>query len=127
MAATPFTGAIITCYPTNPDINKCARGPTIRFNASDVAGASVTFPDISATTAQYPMPTGGLLIDDIILSAAGVDTKALQFKRDVAATDKILRDAVMVETLSVDKTSRTQGLRGKMLDGGHGYGLIQLA
>lgn len=121
MAATPFTGVLITKLPNG------ARGPSFRFTANDVALADVIFLDLGSTQVNLTVPAGGLVFDDLLLSAAGVDTKALQLRKGVALTDKILRDAAMVETLSVDASSRTQGLRGAFFEPGAQYGLRQIA
>lgn len=122
MVATPFKGTVVTSH----DRAGNRPGPTLRFSASDVANALVTFDDIGGTPSFFTPPPKGLYIQDILLSAAGVDTKALVWTKGTVTTDKVLRDAALVETLSVDAKSRCQGQKGAFLEGGVQYGLKQL-
>lgn len=120
MAATPFKGAVVT-----EEMNG-KPGPSYAFSASDVAAAFVTFDDLPGTPSFFRLDRP-LRIKDILLSAAGVDTKRLVVTRGTETTTKVLRDAAMVETLSVTAQSRCQGLYDKVLAPGIEYGFKQLA
>jgi len=131
MAATPYKGILLTrignrSVPSS-QVERLPKGPSFRFSASDVANAQVTFDDLPGTPSTIPVPLSGLIWEDILLSAAGVDTKSLQVTKGTSQTDKILRGAAMVETLSVSPDSRNQGMRGLALEPGALYGLRQLA
>lgn len=121
MAATPFKGTIQSSDARG------APGPSFRFSASDVANAFVTFDDIPGTPSFVQFP-GGLFLEDITVSASGVDTKALVITRGTAQTDKIIRDAPLVETLSgMNGKSRLGALYRQPLQALVQYGLKQLA
>lgn len=121
MAATPFKGVVETMKANG------APGPAFRFSASDVANAYVTFDDIPGAPSYLQLP-GGLRLADIKISAAGVDTKAIVITRGTSTTDNIIRDAVLVETLSgMSPQARLGRLYGAPLQPGVQYGFKQLA
>lgn len=121
MAATPFKGTV-------QSIDGAGRpGPSFRFSGSDVANAFVTFDDLPGTPSFIQFPPG-LRLGDITVSAAGVDTKAFAITRGTATTDKIIRHAPLVETLSgMTAQSRLGALYGSALAPGLQYGLKQVA
>lgn len=121
MAQTPFKGTLV--------MRPAVGGPNVnlRFSASDVANALATFDDLgAATNFSVPVSSGGYVVEDIILSAAGVDTTQLQIRKQTADTTIILRDSLLAST-TVEAGTRTQGLRGMVFGAGSQYGLKQLA
>lgn len=120
MAAVPFKGIIETMDAAGN------AGPAYRFSASDVANAFCTFDDLPGTP-SFVQFGPGLRLAGIKLSATGTDTKALQITRGVAATERIIRQAPLVETLAIDDRQRLGQAYGAQLVPGAQYGLKQLA
>lgn len=121
MAATPFKGSLV-CEEV-----KTGNVVNLRFSASDVANAFVTWDDLnSIAQLTVPLGSGGYRIRDITLSAAGVDTTQLQVRKQTTDTPSIVRDSLLANT-TTDAETRAQGLRGKVLQESSYYFLRQLA
>jgi hypothetical protein len=121
MTATPFKGTLVAhTRRGNVPVN-------MRFSASDVANALVTWDDLNAIAQlTIPMASGGYVVDDLNLSAAGVDTTQIQVRKGTADTPSIVRDSLLANA-TTDAVSRCQGLRGRVLEPGATYFLKQLA
>lgn len=119
MAATPFTITVVL-KPRN-------RGPpiTLTGTCSDVANALVTWAE-TGTTSTFVVPawTGGVDVDDIQGSAAGVDTTRLQFVVDTVDKPIRLRSALLAN-LTTSKESRVP--RGVALGPTAAFQMRQLA
>jgi acyl transferase domain-containing protein len=129
MAATPYTGIIVT-KPLNPNYES-GRPIVLRIAGSDVNNALWTFPDDgSATGYTIPVGTGGLRVVDIKITAKGVDTSAVQLKKGSAPTTQVMSGDLLASN-AVDSVTRGQGLVGTdaapvVLEPGAKYGFIQL-
>lgn len=118
MAATPFK-ASLTLRP--------ARGGPPRIvslSASDVADAFMTEDETGLTYVNVPNSTGGYIIDDFQLSAAGVDTTRLRLVVDGVDTQVTFRDSFLADT-SVAPANRVP--RGLGIGAGKQIQLKQLA
>lgn len=113
-----FKGTLDTMLPSG------AAGPSLRFSASDVAAAAVTWDDLPGTPSFFMGK--GYRLADLTVSAVGGAVVALQFRRGTADTDKIIRIGKLLETLAgMDGKSRLGQLYGARLDANVEYALIQ--
>lgn len=122
MAAVPFKGNLVL-RPRNggPPVN-------LRFSASDVSNAFVTFDDLNAKAdLVVPADSGGYVIDDVLIRGAGfgTDTTQLQVRRGTQDTTLILANALL-NNFTTDKESRTQGARGALLQPNVTYFIRQI-
>lgn len=118
MAATPFKGTL-------SGVNRKGEPVDIRYSFSDVANVLGTLDDYAAV-AGYVVPQSGFRIVDFTLTAAGVDTTNLQFRKNTTDLPTILRGAKLAN-LTTDVASRIGMLRGKPLEPGATYFIKQLA
>lgn len=106
MVATPFDITVI--------LRRLADGSTIVLtgDCTDVANALVTWKETGdLSTYQVPGNSGGVEIDDIQGSAAGVDTTRIQLIVDTVDKPIRLRSGVLAN-LTTSKESRVpRGLR----------------
>lgn len=121
MAAEPYTGTIRT---------RTAQGKpnSFRFEADDVAGNPVTFPDLG-DRASIVVPQGGLQIVDMTLRPNasgnfGTDTDTLQLRKGVSDLPIFLDNDLLGDT-STDRATRLQDLLGQWLEPGQEYTLLQ--
>ncbi len=119
MTATPFAGTVraykvpVAGYANGKPVPMLGRdGKVVKsepydlnFTASDVAGAMVIFTDIGAAVTQVT-DAGFLWVEDILLSAAGVDTTKIQWRKSQADLPKVHRDSLLANT-TTSKESRS--------------------
>lgn len=120
MAATPFKATLV-CHAVSDGSPR-----TKRMSFSDVANAFGTFDDIGAIAPlTIPVEDQGWVVDDLTVSAAGVDTSQIQLVKGAAAQEIFLRGSLLANT-TTDAVSRCQGFKGMGLSGGSTYLFKQL-